>query len=173
MSARKYEIDKAHSEATFQVRHLLTKVRGQFTDFAGTITLDDDNPARSAVDVNIKAASIDTHEAARDTHLRSSDFFAVEEFPTLTFHSTKVVPNGGKTFKVAGDLTIRGVKKPVEVPVAFLGTVKDPWGNEKLGFEAEFTVNRKDFGLNWNAALETGSFLVGDDVRVQLSFQAA
>jgi polyisoprenoid-binding protein YceI len=173
MKAHTYQIDKSHSEATFQVRHLLTKVRGHFNDFEGSITLNEESPADSKVDVTIAATSIDTNEPARDKHLRSGDFFAADEHPTLSFHSTKVVPNGGKTFKVIGDLTIRGVKKSIEAPVSFLGKTKDPWGNEKIGFEAEFTLNRKDFGLNWNAALETGGFLVGDEVRVELSVQAA
>jgi polyisoprenoid-binding protein YceI len=172
MSARTYQIDKSHSEATFQVRHLLTRVRGRFTDFSGTITIDEQNPANSSVEVAIQAASIDTSEPARDTHLRSGDFFLVDEHPTLTFRSTKVTALGSEGYTVAGDLTIRGVTKQIEVPVAFLGRAKDPWGNDRLGFETEFTINRKEFGVSWNAALETGGFLVGDEVRVQLSLQA-
>ena len=171
--ARTFTIDPSHSEATFQVRHLLTKVRGHFGAFSGTITYDEAAPASSSVAVTIQSASIDTNEPNRDTHLRSDDFFAVETYPTLGFTSTQIVPAGGDRFDVTGDLTIRGVTRRVTVPVSLLGTATDPWGNEKLGFETEFTINRKDFGLSWNAALETGGFLVGDEVKISLSLQAA
>jgi polyisoprenoid-binding protein YceI len=171
-ATRTYQIDKSHSEATFQVRHLLTKVRGRFSEFEGTIDVDEAQHERGSVSLTIQAASIDTNEPARDAHLRSADFFAVDEFATLTFTSTQIVPAGGDRFNVTGDLTIRGVTKRIVVPVTLLGKATDPWGNERLAFEAEFTINRKDFGLNWNAALETGGFLVGDDVRVTLSIQA-
>jgi polyisoprenoid-binding protein YceI len=167
-----YTIDKAHSEATFQVRHLLTKVRGRFSDFAGTIEYDADHPERSSVTATIQATSIDTNEADRDTHLRSADFFGVDRFPTLTFTSTGVTKKGRDTFDVVGDLTIHGVTRPVTLNVSFLGKATDPWGNERLGFEADTTINRKDFGLTWNAALETGGFLVGDEVKINLSVQA-
>ena len=166
-------IDRSHSEIAFQVRHLLSKVRGRFTDFAGNITLDGPNLERSHVSVTINAASIDTAEPQRDAHLRSADFFDVERFPTLTFESTSVVPRGGDRYDVAGNLTIHGTTRQVTLPASFLGAAQDPWGNTKHVFEAELTVNRKDFGLNWNAALETGGFLVGDDVKVTLAVQAA
>ena len=171
-ATRTYRIDKTHSEATFQVRHLLTKVRGRFSDFEGSISLDEAQPERSSVALTIQAASIDTDEPTRDTHLRSADFFAVDEFPTLTFTSAAVVSKGSDRLDVTGDLTIRGVTKRVVVPVTLLGSARDPWGKDRVGFEAEFTINRKEFGLVWNAALETGGFLVGDDVRVSLSIQA-
>ncbi len=167
-----YSIDKAHSEATFQVRHLLTKVRGRFSDFDGTIDYDEENPERSSVSVTVQAASIDTNERDRDTHLRSADFFDVEGFPTLTFRSGAITRKGSNEFKVAGDLTIHGVTLPVSLDLTFLGKAKDPWGNERIAFEAEATINRKDYGLNWNAALETGGFLVGDEVKISLSVQA-
>jgi polyisoprenoid-binding protein YceI len=169
---RTYQIDKAHSEATFQVRHLLSKVRGRFSDFAGTIQFDEADPTRSAVEFTIQASSIDTAEPDRDKHLRSGDFFDVETFPTLTFTSGSVTPHGGGHFDVAGTLTIRGTSKAITIPITYLGTARDPWGRERAAFEAEVTINRKDFGLNWNAALETGGFLVGDEVRVSLSVQA-
>ena len=172
-TARTYDIDKAHSEAGFEVRHLLTRVRGRFAAFGGTITVNEETPSLSSVSVTIQAGSIDTNEPNRDTHLRSADFFSVEEFPTLHFSSTAVAPGKGDDYIVTGDLTIRGVTKRIEVPVSFLGRAKDPWGVDKVGFEAQFTINRKDFGLSWNAALETGGFLVGDDVKVTLSVQAA
>jgi polyisoprenoid-binding protein YceI len=167
-----YKIDKAHSEATFQVRHLLTRVRGRFSDFEGLIEYDPNEPERSSVRATIQATSIDTNEADRDKHLRSADFFGVDQFPTLTFTSTRVTNKGGEAFDVLGDLTIHGVTKPVTLDVSFLGKANDPWGNERVGFEAETTINRKDFGLTWNAALETGGFLVGDEVRITLSVQA-
>ena len=171
-TTRTYTVDKSHSEATFQVRHLMGRVRGRFTDFEGTIQADQENPARSSVTVTIQAASIDTSQPDRDVHLRSADFFKVEEFPTLTFQSTSVSPAGPDTYTVVGDLTIHGVTRSIAVPITFLGTGADPWGHQRAGFEAEFTVNRKDFGLTWNAALETGGFLVGDEVRISLSFEA-
>ena len=171
-TAQAYAIDKAHSEVTFQVRHLLTKVRGRFTDFAGTIRFDQEEPELSSVSVKINAASIDTGNGDRDQHLRTDDFFAVETHPALTFDSVRVVPSGPSAFDVTGTLTIRGVSREVTLPVSFLGTAKDPWGNARAAFEAELTINRKDFGLSWNAALETGGFLVGDDVKIGLSVQA-
>lgn len=167
-----YQMDLAHSEAAFEVRHLLTKVRGTFQEFAGTIAFDAAQPERSSVQFTIQAASIHTNQADRDTHLRSADFFSVEEYPTLTFVSESMARRGDEAFDVTGTLTIRGVAKPIVLPVTFLGTAKDPWGNERLAFDAEITLNRKDFGLLWNAALETGGFLVGDEVKVSLQVQA-
>jgi polyisoprenoid-binding protein YceI len=167
-----YNIDKAHSEVTFQVRHLLTKVRGRFPDFEGTIQYDDEHPEHSSVSFTIQATSIDTSEKDRDTHLRSADFFEVEKFQTLTFQSGSIVPKGTNQFDLTGDLTIHGVTRPVTFDVEFLGKAKDPWGNERIAFEAGTTINRKDYGLHWNAALETGGFLVGDDVKISLSIQA-
>jgi len=172
-SVRTFSIDKAHSDVTFQVRHLITRVSGRFTDYSGTIEFDRDNPSQSKVAFTIQAASIDTAEPKRDEHLRSDDFFAATTFPTLTFTSTKITPMRGDLYDVEGDLTIRGITKRVVLPVTHLGLAKDPWGNEKLAFEAETTIDRKDFGLTWNAALETGGFLVGDEVKVSLQIQAA
>ena len=168
-----YQIDRAHSEATFQVRHLITKVRGRFAEFDGTITFAADNAAASSVVFTIQTKSIDTNQAQRDEHLRSADFFDVEKFPLLTFTSTGVVARGDQQFDVTGELTIRDVSKTVTLPVSYLGGAKDPWGADKVAFETEITLNRKEYGLNWNAALETGGFLVGDDVKVSLSIQAA
>lgn len=171
-TAQTYAIDKTHSEVAFQVRHLVTKVRGRFTDFSGTVLLDPAHADRSSASLTVEAASIDTGTADRDNHLRSDDFFAVDTYPTLTFQSTHVVKTGDDTYDVTGVLTIRGVAKQITLPVTYLGTAKDPWGNVRAGFETSVTLNRKDFGLTWNAALETGGFLVGDDVRVNLSIQA-
>jgi polyisoprenoid-binding protein YceI len=167
-----YSIDKAHSELTFQVRHLLTKVRGRFSDFSGTIEYDEENPERSQVNVEVQAASIDTNERDRDVHLRSADFFDVEKTPALTFRSTGIQRTSDGTFAVTGDLTIHGVTRSVSFDAFLLGKAKDPWGNERIAFEAETTINRKDFGLTWNAALETGGFLVGDEVTISVSVQA-
>jgi polyisoprenoid-binding protein YceI len=167
-----YDIDAAHSEATFSVRHLITKVRGRFSDFAGTIAFDPANPANSTVSFTIQAASIDTSQKDRDAHLRSADFFDVEKFPTISFVSTTITPRGDDTYDVTGRFTVRDVTKVITLPVTFLGQARDPWGNDRIAFEAEYTINRKDYGLNWNAALETGGFLVGDDVKITLSVQA-
>lgn len=169
---RTYEIDKAHSEAVFQVRHLLTKVSGRFEDFKGAVRFDEAAPAESSIDFTIQAASINTNQPDRDAHLRSADFFDVERFPTLTFVSRSVEARGDRRFDVAGDLTIHGISRSVTLPVTYLGAARDPWGNERAGFETEVRLNRRDFGLTWNAALETGGFLVGDDVRVTVSMQA-
>ena len=166
-----YDIDKAHSEVTFQVRHLLTKVRGRFSDFDGTIEYDEEHPEHSHVNVAVQAASIDTNERDRDNHLRSADFFDVEHYPTLTFKSLAIARKQ-TGFDLTGELTIHGVTRRVTFDVDFLGKAKDPWGNERIAFEAEATINRKDYGLNWNAALETGGFLVGDEVKISLSVQA-
>jgi polyisoprenoid-binding protein YceI len=171
-TAQTYAIDKTHSEVTFQVRHLLTKVRGRFTEFAGTLSFDREHPEQSSVSLVIDAASIDTGTADRDTHLRSGDFFAIDTHPTLTFTSSRVVKTGDETYDVVGTLTIRGVAREITLPVIYLGVAQDPWGSVRAGFETSLTLNRKDFGLTWNAALETGGFLVGDEVGINLSIQA-
>jgi len=172
VAARTLEIDRSHSEVAFQVRHLLSKVRGRFADFTGTIEFDEASPVDSRVNVTIQARSIETAEPDRDKHLRAADFFDADTYPTLTFVSTSVTPRGGNVYDVEGDLTIRGNTRRVVLPASFLGSAQDPWGNTKFVFEAETTLNRKDFGLSWNAALETGGFLVGDEVKVTLSIQA-
>jgi polyisoprenoid-binding protein YceI len=171
-TAQTYAIDKMHSEVTFQVRHLLTKVRGRFTEFTGTVSFDPEHPEQSSASLTIDAASVDTGTPDRDTHLRSDDFFAVGTHATLTFTSSRVIKTGDDTYDVIGTLTIRGVAREITMPATYLGTAKDPWGNVRAGFEASLTLNRKDFGLAWNAALETGGFLVGDEVRINLSIQA-
>ncbi len=171
-ATRTYKIDKSHSEAIFQVRHLVTKVRGRFTDFEGAIEFNEANPEQSSVHFTINTTSIDTAEPDRDKHLRSADFFEVEKFPQITFVSKRIVKRGAETYDVTGDLSIHGVTKEVVLPVAHMGKAKDPWGNDRIGFEAESSLNRKDYGLHWNAALETGGFLVGDDMKISLEIQA-
>ena len=167
-----YSIDKAHSEVTFQVRHLVTKVRGHFPNVGGTLTFDETQPDQSSLVFNIDTASIDTGTPDRDAHLRSNDFFSVEAHPQMTFTSSRVTKQGADLFDVEGTLTIRDVAKVITLPVTHLGAAKDPWGNARVGFETDITINRKDFGLNWNAALEAGGFLVGDDVKISVSVQA-
>ena len=171
-ATRTYKIDKSHSEAIFQVRHLVTKVRGRFTDFEGAIEFNEANPEQSSVHFTINTTSIDTAEPDRDKHLRSADFFEVDKFPQITFVSKRIVKRGAETYDVTGDLSIHGVTKEVVLPVAHMGKAKDPWGNDRIGFEAESSLNRKDYGLHWNAALETGGFLVGDEVKISLEIQA-
>jgi polyisoprenoid-binding protein YceI len=166
-----YTIDKGHSEVSFQVRHLVTQVRGNFNDYQGTINLDPANLERSSVDFQIKADSIDTNLADRDKHLRSEDFFFVEKYPQITFKSKGIKKTGKDTYDVAGTLTMRGVSKEVTLPVTFLGTVKDPWGNEKAGFATDLTLNRKDYGINWNAALDNGGVVLSDDVKISINLE--
>lgn len=156
MATTTFVVDKSHSEVVFTVRHLITKVRGHFRDFEGTILMDEAQPDRSSVSVTIQAASIDTNEPNRDTHLKSPDFFDVEKTPAITFTSRTMAASGNQQFTVTGTLTMHGVSREVTLPVSFQGFAKDPWGNRRAGFEAEVVLNRKDFGLNWNAALEAG-----------------
>ncbi|MES1245711.1 MAG: YceI family protein [Acidobacteriota bacterium] len=166
-----YTIDKGHSEVSFQVRHLVTQVRGGFNDYEGAINLDPANLEKSSVDFRIKAASIDTNLADRDKHLKGEDFFYVEKYPEITFKSKSVKKTGKDTYDVAGTLTMRGVSKEVTLPVTFLGTVKDPWGNEKAGFSTDLTLNRKDYGINWNAALDNGGVVLSDDVKISINLE--
>jgi polyisoprenoid-binding protein YceI len=166
-------IDTTHSTVGFVVRHMVvSKVRGTFGAFKGTIAYDPANIERSVVDVEIDAASIDTREAKRDAHLRSADFFDVEQFPTLTFRSTGVKRTTDDTLAVAGDLTIHGVTRPVTLVVDELGGGKDPWGNDRLAWSGRLAVNRKDFGLNWNQLLEAGGVLVSEKIDIELEIQA-
>jgi polyisoprenoid-binding protein YceI len=171
-SVRTYAIDKTHSEVGFQVRHLLTKVRGRFTDFSGTIQFNETQPERSSITFTINTVSIDTGTPDRDAHLRSTDFFAVDQHPAITFTSSRVTKRSDDKYDVEGTLVIRDTSKVVTLPVTHLGKAVDPWGNTRLGFETDITINRKDFGLNWNAALEAGGFLVGDEVTIAISIQA-
>ncbi|HVO09560.1 MAG TPA: YceI family protein [Vicinamibacteria bacterium] len=173
LAADAYTFDRAHTTVGFQVRHLLTNVTGRFKDFDGTIQVDRANPAASTVDFTVQTASIDTGEPKRDEHLRSADFFDVATHPKLTFKSTSVKPVGKDTYQVAGDLTMHGVTKPVTLTVTYLGSSKDPFsGNEKLGFDVAGALNRQDFGIKWNKALDSGGVLVGDEVKVQIAVEA-
>ncbi|HTV73322.1 MAG TPA: YceI family protein [Candidatus Acidoferrales bacterium] len=167
-----YNIDPAHTTVEFVVRHLMiTKVRGRFTKHAGTLTLAPGSDVPAALAVTIDAASIDTREEQRDAHLRSGDFFEVEKHPHLTFESTSI-SGSPDSFTVTGKLTLHGVTRDVTLAGAFEGRAKDPWGGERVGYTAQGTINRKDFGLNWNAALETGGAVVGDEVKIELNVEA-
>lgn len=169
-----WNFDPAHTTAEFKVKHMMiTNVKGQFTSVTGVLTLDETDITNSRVKASIEAASINTREADRDTHLKSADFFDVEKFPTLTFASTRVTQKGTGDLEVEGDLTIHGVTRKVVFAVE--GPTppgKDPWGNTRLGASATTKINRKDFGLMWNAALETGGILVGDEVRITVDVEA-
>lgn len=172
MSQITYEIDPTHSSVHFSVRHMMvSNVRGEFTKVSGTIKFDPENPANSSVDATIDAASINTRDAQRDTHLKSADFLDVEKFPTLTFHSKKIAPQSGGG-KVTGDLTIHGVTREITLDVEGLTPeVKDPWGKQRMGASATTKISRKDFGLIWNAALESGGVMVGDEVKITIDVE--
>jgi polyisoprenoid-binding protein YceI len=165
-----YTIDPAHSGAHFTVRHMMiTNVRGAFRNIKGTVVYDAENPANSSVEAEIEAATIDTRETKRDEHLRSADFLDVEKFPTIAFRSTAIEPAGEGEWKVTGNLTIHGVTRPVVLSVDGPAPEgKDPWGNIRSGASATTRIKRSDFGLTWNAALETGGFLVGDELKIEL-----
>lgn len=167
-----YTLDPAHTTVEFVVRHLMiTKVRGRFTAFHGQIELAPDSDLPISITAAIDAASIDTREEQRDTHLRSADFFEVEKYPQLTFESERI-EGTPEQFTMDGKLTIRGVTQDVRLSGTFEGRVKDPWGGVRVGYSAHGTINRKDFGLAWNAALETGGVVVGDEVRIELNVEA-
>jgi polyisoprenoid-binding protein YceI len=173
MTTQRWNIDTSHSGVHFTVRHMvISKVRGAFDRWQGTVDFDEQDPAKSKVSVRIDAASINTREEKRDAHLRSADFFDVEKHPELTFESTGVEKLDGNEYRVTGDLTIHGVTKSVVLEAEYLGLGKDPWGNERIGFQARTTVNRKDFGLNWNQVLEAGGVLVGEKIEIALDVQA-
>jgi polyisoprenoid-binding protein YceI len=168
-----YTIDASHSQIGFTASHaMVTKVRGAFNEFAGSGIVDLETPANSKLEVTIQTASIDTRNADRDAHLKSNDFFAMEEFPTITFVSTKVEKTDATTVTVTGDLTIKGVSLPVTIPFEVTGTAIDPWGNTRVGFEGKTTINRKDWGVNWNAALEAGGVLVSEKVTLEFEISA-
>ncbi len=170
-AAEVYTIDPGHSDVSFQIRHLVTQVRGKFGDYQGTIELDPAKLESSKVEFRIKAASIDTALPDRDKHLRSEDFFAVEKYPEIVFKSQQIKATGKDTYDVTGALTLRGVTKTVTLPVTFLGKVRDPWGNDKAGFATETTINRKDYGIVWNAALDNGGVVLGDDVKIAINLE--
>ena len=167
-----YTLDVAHSRLGFSARHaMVTTVRGAFKDFVGTATIDTATPGNSKVDLSIDVASVDTGAADRDGHLRSDDFFAVETFPKLTFVSTNVERDGDE-WAITGDLTIKDVTKPVTIVFEETGSARDPFGNVRVGFEGSTSINRKDWGLTWNAALETGGVLVSEKIKLDFDISA-
>jgi polyisoprenoid-binding protein YceI len=164
-----WQIDHSHSHIQFSVRHMmLSKTRGEFQTFSGTLNLNEDQPANSLVDIEIDAASINTRDPQRDGHLRSPD---ADQYPKLRFRSTRVEVTDSEHAKLYGDLTIRGITNPIVLNVEFTGKSKSPWGTDNYGFEAHTKINRKDWGLTWNAALETGGVLVGDEVNIDIELE--
>jgi polyisoprenoid-binding protein YceI len=168
-----YTIDPTHSQIGFVARHaMVTKVRGTFDDFDGTVSFDAADPAATTVRVTIQAASINTRNDQRDEHLRSNDFLAMESHPEITFVSTGLHLTGDTSFDLTGDLTIKGVTNSITVPFSYEGAAMDPFGNLRLGFEGSVAINRKDYGVTWNAALETGGFLVSDKIVLEFEVSA-
>jgi polyisoprenoid-binding protein YceI len=171
-AAGAYALDPAHSHVGMSVRHMMvSRTKGRFADVSGTVHIAEE-PLESFVEVEIQAASIDTRDETRDGHLRSPDFFDVEEHPTIGYRSTKVTPAGRGRWTVDGDLTVRGVTRPVALDVTFEGGAKDPWGGDRIGFTARGELDREAFGLTWNQALETGGVLVGKQVRIEVEAEA-
>ena len=167
-----YTIDPAHTRIGFVARHaMVTKVRGSFNDFEGTVTIDGDNPTASQARVVIKAQSIDTRNEQRDEHLRSNDFLAMETYPEITFVSTGVERTGDAELELTGELTIKGITQPVTIPFTFEGAATDPFGNLRVGFEGATTINRRDFDVTWNAPLETGGVLISDKITLEFEVE--
>ena len=172
-AADAFTIDRAHSNATFKIRHMMSNTTGSFGDFKGTIVADRENPAKSTVEFSIATASINTGTEDRDKHLRSADFFDVAQYPEITFKSTKIEPTKTKDlYNVTGNFTMHGVTKQIVLPVQFLGFAKDPWGNERAGFEIETVLDRKDYGLTWNKGLDAGGMLLSDEVKISINLEA-
>ncbi|WP_128380898.1 YceI family protein [Streptomyces cavernae] len=168
-----YAIDASHSTLGFVARHaMVTNVKGSFTEFTGSLHLDGTDPSKSSASIDVKMDSISTGSADRDGHLKSADFFKTEEFPTMTFRSTKAEALGGDDYRITGDLTILGTTKPLSIDLEFNGAAKDPFGNERVGFEGKAEILRSEWGLTWNAALETGGVLVSDKIKLNFDISA-
>lgn len=169
----RWKIDPAHSEIGFAAKHMMiSTVRGRFSDVTGLIDFDENDPTSARIDVEVGVSSIDTRQEPRDQHLRSADFFDAENHPTMKFVSRKVEPVKGNEYRVVGDLTIRGTTREVTLDATFEGVHPDPWGGTRAGFTAAGKINRNDFGLNWNAAIETGGVVVGPEIKLQLEVEA-
>lgn len=174
MAKNKWNVDPAHSSIDFAIRHMMvSKVKGTFESFEASIEADLEDLTTASIEFSVDVNSISTRNEDRDNHLRSADFFDVEQYPKMTFKATQITKKSPGEYEVTGDLTIRGTTKPESFIVSFEGTGKDPWGNEKAGFEAHGSISRSEYGLKWNAALETGGVLVGDQVQISLEIQAA
>jgi polyisoprenoid-binding protein YceI len=169
--AADYKVDPSHSSVGFEVRHLVGNVQGQFKDYEGTFSFDEKDLSKFKLKSSAKAATIDTSNAKRDEHLKSPDFFDVKKFPVITFESSKIEKKGSD-YEVSGNFTMHGVTKPVTFEVESLGEAKDPWGNMRRGFTARTKLNRKDFGILWNKTFDTGSTMLGEDVKVTLNLEA-
>ena len=168
-----YTIDPAHTTIGFVARHaMVTNVKGGFADFTGTLELDGADPANSSARIDVTMDSIDTGNADRDGHLKSADFFKTDEFPQMTFRSTKAEALGGDDYRITGDLTILGTTRPLSIDLEFNGAAKDPFGNERVGFEGTASILRSEWGLTWNAALETGGILVSDKIKLAFDISA-
>ncbi|MFE2213275.1 YceI family protein [Streptomyces canus] len=168
-----YTIDASHSTIGFTVRHaMVTNVKGKFNEFSGSLHLDGGDPSASTASIDVKMDSIDTGSADRDGHLKSADFFKIEEFPTMTFRSTKAEALGDEDYRITGDLTILGTTKPLTIDLEFNGAAKDPFGNERVGFEGKAEIKRSEWGLTWNAALETGGVLISDKIKLSFDISA-
>ncbi|MEU3986340.1 YceI family protein [Streptomyces sp. NPDC026672] len=168
-----YTLDPTHTTIGFVARHaMVTNVKGGFLDFNGTLHLDGGDPSRSTATIDVRMESIDTGNADRDGHLKSADFFKTDEFPTMTFRSTKAESLGGDDYRITGDLSILGVTKPLSIDLEFNGAAKDPFGNERVGFEGKAEILRSEWGLTWNAALETGGVLVSDKIKLNFDISA-
>lgn len=173
MAKAKWVFDASHSLLEFAIRHMMiANVKGRFSQLEGSIDADLSDLTTAEISVTVDAASIDTRDAQRDGHLKSPDFFDVEKYPTLSFKSWRIDRKGKDQYELVGDLTIHGVTQTSIWSLTFEGQVKDPWGNERAGFSAETRINRKDFGLTWNAVLETGGILVGDEVKISVQVEA-
>ncbi|MES2238727.1 MAG: YceI family protein [Bacteroidota bacterium] len=171
MATTKWTIDPTHSEIGFKVKHMMfTNVSGKFESYDTNITTEDDNFEKANIEFSADIDSINTNNTDRDNHLKSGDFFDSESYPKLTFKATSLTKNGDD-YELAGDLSLRGVTKAVKLPAEFSGLMKDPWGNTKAGLNISGKINRKDWGLNWNSALETGGVLVGEEVRLNIELQ--
>lgn len=170
-SAATYDVDVQHSTVGFKIKHLLSNTQGQFTRFSGVVNYEPGQPASWSAEGTIETASIDTNVEKRDEHLRSADFFEADKYPTISFKTVKVLESTDTTAKIEGILTMHGVEKPVVLDVTIHGIAADPWGNTRIGFTAETRINRKDFGLGWNKALETGGVLVGEEVVITLEIE--
>ncbi|MFJ9817825.1 YceI family protein [Streptomyces sp. NPDC101151] len=168
-----YTLDPAHTAIGFVARHaMVTNVKGSFQDFTGTLHLDGEDPTKSTATLDVRMESVETGNADRDGHLKSADFFKTDEFPAMTFRSTKAEALGGDDYRITGDLSILGVTKPISIDLEFNGAAKDPFGNERVGFEGKAEILRSDWGLTWNAALETGGFLVSDKIKLNFDISA-
>ncbi len=174
MAASTWNLDKSHSGITFSVRHMMiTNVRGSFNDFDAVVSADASDLTGLEASLTIDVNSIDTKDEGRDGHLKSPDFFNAEQFPQISFKKTALVAKGGEDYALTGDLTIAGVTKSVTLNTEISGPAKDPWGNTKFGVVADGSISRSEFGLSWNAALETGGFLVGDAIKIHIELEFA